>query len=200
MYVLVLQEFVKENYKDAVIEVIQQQDVFVETISTKSYDVVYYDISGRGSREVVVRELHSFRLQSPECSLLLIAQTEEYATVGYKVQAYDYIVPSEEKDGLISSFVRIMKGKYDNNNISYSIRMKGVWRELEVKDIVYMQTNDHHILFHMNNGQVYKKLANFNSLTPPIEGIKELFQCHKSYVVNGRYIKDTFATVPLDYT
>jgi hypothetical protein len=41
----------------------------------------------------------------------------------------------------------------------------------------------------MSNGQVYKKLANFNSLTPPIEGNRDLFQCHKSYVVNGRYIK-----------
>ena len=188
-YVLLLQEFVKENYKDVVIEVIQQPDVFVETVSMKSYDVVYYDISGRGSREAVVSELHSFRLQSPECSILLVAETEEYAAVGYKVYAYDYIVPSEEKDGLISSLVRIMKEKYDDN-IIYAIRMKGVWRKLELKDIVYMETNDHHVLFHMNNGQVYKKLANFNSLTPPIGGIKDLFQCHKSYVVNGRYIKD----------
>ena len=53
-----------------------------------------------------------------------------------------------------------------------------------------METNDHHVLFHMNNGQTYKKLANFNNLTPPIEGIQGVFQCHKSYVVNSRYIKD----------
>ena len=188
--VLALQEFIRENYEDAVVEVIQNKDTFAETVSAKSYDIVYYDISGRGSKEEVVQELQSFRVRFPECDILLIAETEEYAVSGYKVHAYDYIIPSEEKDGLISSFVRIMKEKYDNSNTIFSVRMKGVWRKLELKDIIYMETNDHHVLFHMNNGQIYKKLANFNNLTPPIEGIQELFQCHKSYVVNGRYIKD----------
>lgn len=187
---LQLQKFVKDNYKDIVIEVIRQQDVFMETVYMKSYDVVYYDISGRDSKEDVIRELQSFRVQSPECDIILVSETEEYAVAGYKVHAYDYIVSSDEEDGLISSFIRIMKEKYDDSNTIFSVRMKGVWRRLELKDIVYMETNDHYVLFHMNNGQVYKKLDSFNSLTPPIGGIKQLFQCHKSYVVNGRYIKD----------
>lgn len=188
--VLELQDFIKDNYEDIVVKIIQNQDVFTETVSAKSFDIVYYDISGRNSREEVLKELQSFRLQSPECDILLMAKNEEYAIVGYKVHAYDYIVFSEEKESMSSSFMRIMKEKYDRYNTIYSVRMKGVWRKLELKDIVYMETNNHHVLFHMSNGQVYKKLANFNSLTPSIGGIMDLFQCHKSYVINGRYIKD----------
>lgn len=187
--VLKLQNFVKENYEDVVIQKVQEQNIFTEMVSEKSYDVVMYDISGRKSREDISKELQSFQLQSPECDILLMAETEEYAIVGYKVHAYDYIVLSEE-DNLISSFVRVMRDKYNQYNPIYSVRMKGIWRRLKLKDIVYMETSNHHVIFHMNNGQVYKKLANFNNLTPSIEGIKELFQCHKSYVVNGRYIKD----------
>ena len=96
--VLALQEFIRENYEDAVVEVIQNKDTFAETVSAKSYDIVYYDISGRGSKEDVTEELQSFRLQSPECDILLMAETEEYAIVGYKVHAYDYIILSEEED------------------------------------------------------------------------------------------------------
>lgn len=188
--VLALQKFIEESYEYVVIEIIKNQDTFAENVSVKSYDIVYYDISGRSSKDEVIQELQSFRVRFPECDIVLMAETEQYAAAGYKVHAYDYIVPSEEKDGLTLSFVRIMKEKYNTNNTIYSVRMKGVWRKLELKDIVYMETNDHHVLFHMNNGQIYKKLANFNSLTPPIGGSKELFQCHKSYVVNGRYIKD----------
>ena len=180
--VLALQEFIKDSYEETVIDTIQEQGTFIETVSSKSYDIVYYDISGRNSKEDVNNELQSFRLFSPE--------TEEFSIVGYKVHAYDYIVLSEEKDGLLSSFVRIMREKYNDDNVSYSVRMKGVWRRLNVKEIVYMETNDHHVLFHMNNGQTYKTLANFKSLTPPIGGRKDLFQCHKSYVVNGRYVVD----------
>ena len=187
--VFALQEFIKESYEETVIDIIHNQDTFIDTVSSKSYDIVYYDISGRGSKEEASEELQSFRLQSPECDILLMAETEEYAIVGYKVHAYDYVVLSEE-DGLISSFIRIMKEKYDDDNTIYSVRMKGVWRRLRLKEIIYMETNDHHVLFHMNNGQTYKKLANFKSLTPPIGGSKDLFQCHKSYVVNGRYIVD----------
>ena len=188
--VLALQEFIKDSYEETVIDTIQEQGTFIETVSSKSYDIVYYDISGRNSKEDVNNELQSFRLFSPECDILLTAETEEFSIVGYKVHAYDYIVLSEEKDGLISSFVRIMREKYNDDNVSYSVRMKGVWRRLNVKEIVYMETNDHHVLFHMKNGQTYKKLANFKSLTPPIGGCKDLFQCHKSYVVNGRYVVD----------
>lgn len=188
--VFALQEFIKESYEETVIDIIHNQDTFIETVSSKSYDIVYYDISGRGSKEEVVQELQDFRVRFPECDILLIAETEEYAVVGYKVHAYDYIPSSQDKDEVISSFVRIIKEKYDDSKIVYSVRMKGVWRKLELKDIVYMETNDHHVLFHMNNGQTYKKLANFKSLTPPIGGSKDLFQCHKSYVINGRYIVD----------
>lgn len=184
-----LQKFIRENYEEVAIEIVQNQSTFTEKVSVKSYDVVYYDISERGSKEDVIRELEAFRLQSPECDILLMAETEEYAITGYRVHAYDYIVLSEKEEDLISSFVRIMREKYDRNSTIYSVRMKGVWRRLKLKDIVYMETNDHHVLFHMSNGQVYKKLANFNSLTPPVEGNRDLFQCHKSYVVNGRYIK-----------
>lgn len=188
--VFALQEFIKDSYEETVIDIIQKQDTFIETVSSKSYDIVYYDINGRGSGEDVISELETFRLHSPECDILLMADTEEYAIIGYKVHAYDYIILSEGEDCLIASFVRIMREKYNDDNTSYSVRMKGVWRRLKLKEIVYMETNDHHVLFHMNNGQTYKKLANFRSLIPPIEGSKDLFQCHKSYVVNGRYVVD----------
>ena len=185
-----LQKFIKENYDEVVIDTVEHQDTFTETVSEKFYNIVIYDISGRKTREDVIGELQSFRLQCPESDILLMAETEEYAVTGYKVHAYDYIVLSEDAEELISPFMRIMREKYNQCDIFYSVRMKGVWRRLKVKDIVYMETNDHHVVFHMNNGQSYKKLANFNNLTPTIEGIRDLFQCHKSYVVNGRYIKD----------
>ena len=187
--VLGLQRFVEDNYEEVVIEKIQDREMFTEEVSAKFYDIVIYDISGRKNKEDVIFELQSFRLQCPECDILLMAETEEYAITGYKVHAYDYIVLSEE-ESLVSSFVRVMKEKYDRYNTIYSVRMKGVWRRLKLKDIVYMETNDHHVIFHMSNGQSYKKLANFTNLTPSVKGIRDLFQCHKSYVINGRYIKD----------
>ena len=184
-----LQEFVKENYEEMVIEIVQDSDMFTEMISVKSYDIVFFDIQGRKEREEVSTELQSFRVRSPESDIILVSQSEEYAILGYAVHAYDYVVLSG-KEELVSSFIWIMREKYDCYDAIYSVRMKGVWRRLKLSDIVYMETNDHHVLFHMNNGQTYKKLANFNNLTPPIEGNKDLFQCHKSYVVNGRYIKN----------
>ena len=65
-----LQKFIKENYEEVVIEIVQNQSTFTEKVSVKSYDVVYYDISGRQSKEDVISELESFRLQSPECDIL----------------------------------------------------------------------------------------------------------------------------------
>lgn len=187
-FVYKLQEFVKENYEGITIETADTQDAFSELVSECSYDIIYYAL-GRGmKREDVISQLQDFRLQCPECDVLLLGETEEHAITGYRIQAYDYITFLQEKEGLIPSFMRIIKEKYGYTNTAYYVRIKGVWRKLESKDIVYMETNDHHVLFHMENGQVYKKLANFNSLNPPIESNGDLFQCHKSYVVNGRFL------------
>lgn len=183
-----LQEFVKENYDGITVETVDAPDIFAEMVSETSYDIVYYALNKGQSREDVLAQLKDFRLQYPECDVLLVGETEEHAIAGYSIHAYDYIALLQEKDGLIPSFVRIIKEKYGYKNTVYYVRVKGIWRRLESKDIVYMETNDHHVLFHMENGQVYKKLANFNSLTPPIESNSDFFRCHKSYVVNGRYI------------
>lgn len=183
-----LQEFVKENYEGIRVDTADTQEIFTEMVSECSYDVVYYAL-GRGKiREDVIEELQTFRLQCPECDVLLLGETEEHAITGYRIHAYDYIIFEQEKEGLLPSFVRMIKEKYNYINMVYYVRIKGIWRRLESEDIVYMETNNHHVLFHMENGQVYKKLANFHSLTPPIESNGDLFQCHKSYVVNGRYI------------
>ena len=189
-YAVGLQEYVNNNYEGSTVNIIQSREAFNESISSRFYDIVYYDISGRKTKEELIHELQDFRLQCPETDILLMADHEEFAIVGYKVHAYDYIVYSEEEEGLIPSFTRVVREKQDCSSIVYSVRMKGVWRKLELKDIIYMETNDHHVLFHMNSGQTYKKLANFNNLIPPIGGSKDLLQCHKSYVVNGRYVKD----------
>ena len=184
-----LQEYVKENYEDITVETADTQKAFAELVSERSYDVIYYTLGGGKTQKDVVTELHDLRLQCPECDVLLLGETEEYAIAGYSIHAYDYIPFLQQKEGLNSSFMRIIKEKYSYANTVYYVRIKGIWRKLKSSDIVYMETNNHHILFHMENGQVYKKLANFNSLTPSIESNGDLFQCHKSYVVNGRYIK-----------
>ena len=189
-YAVGLQEYVNNNYEGSTVNIIQSREAFNESISSRFYDIVYYDISGRKTKEELIHELQDFCLQCPETNILLMADHEEFAIVGYKVHAYDYIVYSEEEEGLIPSFTRVVREKQDCSSTVYSVRMKGVWRKLELKDIIYMETNDHHVLFHMNSGQIYKKLANFNNLTPPIGGSKDLLQCHKIYVVNGRYVKD----------
>lgn len=184
-----LQEFVNENYEDVILDVAETKDSFTRMVSEQFYEIVFYDIIKLKSREEVMEELQSFRLKCPESDVLLIAETEEHAITGYRIHAYDYIISSGKKEDLVSAFMGIMREKYSVSNTVYSVRMKGVWRKLELKNIVYLETNDHHVLFHMDNGQVFKKLANFNRLTPPIEANAELFQCHKSYVVNGRFIK-----------
>lgn len=189
-YIVGLQEYINKNYEGSTVSIVRDREAFNENIFSRFYDIVYYDISGRETKEGIIHELQDFRLQCPETNLLLTADSEEFAILGYKVHAYDYVVYSEEKEGLIPSFMRITREKQDCSSIVYSVRMKGIWRRLELKDIIYMETNDHHVLFHMNNGQIYKKLANFNNLTPPIARSKDLLQCHKSYVINGRYVRD----------
>ena len=63
------------------------------------------------------------------------------------------------------------------------------WTKLDIQHVCYLETFNHHIYFHTDDGKEFKRMGNFNDLHTELTCNPLLFRCHKSYVVNGLFVE-----------
>ena len=69
-----------------------------------------------------------------------------------------------------------------------SITTPGNIRFVEPDRIVYLESSNNYTSFHLNNGETYlmcKPLSYYEEMLT-----RRFFRCHRSYLVNGKYIKE----------
>lgn len=153
------------------------------------WDIVYYDTHGI-AEEKVKENLTDLRETFPECSIVIYCEDERFALFGYSVRAFSYVTEAADDQWMQKSFELIVKEKFDDMMSSFHVKIKGAWTKLDVKHICYMETFNHHIIFHMDNGKEYQRKGNFKDISTELICSPYLFQCHKSFVVNGMFISE----------
>ncbi|MBR5229596.1 MAG: LytTR family transcriptional regulator [Firmicutes bacterium] len=153
------------------------------------WDIVFYDTYGLAEEEVK-ENLIDLRETFPECNIVICCEDERYALFGYSVRAFDYVMDMADDNWMKKSFELIVKEKFSDMISSFHVKIKGAWTKLDIKHICYMETFNHHIIFHMDNGKEYQRTGNFKDLATELTCSPYLFQCHKSYVVNGLFISE----------
>ena len=158
------------------------------TIKTP-WDVVYYDTHG-AAEETVKENLEDLRETLPECSIVILCADERYALFGYSVRAFNYVTEPAEKNWMQGNLELIIKEKFSDMINSFHVKIKGVWTKLDIKHVCYLETFNHRIIFHMDNGKEYHRTGNFKDISTMLTCSPYLFQCHKSYVINGLFISE----------
>ena len=153
------------------------------------WDIVYYDTHGVADG-TVKENLTDLRETFPECSIVIYCEDERFALFGYSVRAFDYVMETADNHWMQKSFEHIVKEKFDDMISSFHVKIKGAWTKLDVKHICYLETFNHHIIFHMDDGSEYQRKGNFKDISTELVCSPYLFQCHKSFVVNGLFISE----------
>lgn len=153
------------------------------------WDIVYYDTHGI-AEEKVKENLIDLRGTFPECNIVIFCEDERFALFGYSVRAFDYVTEPADNQWMQKSFERIVKEKFNDMISSFHVKIKGAWTKLDVKHVCYLETFNHHIIFYMDNGKEYQRKGNFKDISTELICSPYLFQCHKSYVVNGLFISE----------
>ena len=149
------------------------------------YDIVFLDIKMPTMNGMDLAKY--IRKMDSNVSIIFVTNMVNYAINGYEVSADAFIVKPIQYGSFKIKLDRVVKKRSKIKNIPYvAVYENGLVKYVPISDIRYVQVVKHNIIYHLTDGDSEKRGSMKNEL--------ELFlgngfaQCHKSYLVNLRFV------------
>lgn len=147
------------------------------------YDIVVMDIQISGMDGLNIA--YEYRKLNPSGIIIFLTAHLEFATKGYLVNAFRYIDKMKMHDQLreaLESALRMLDNRYIETNIVKLGKMR-----LEIRDILYIETEKRNILIHTRKN----KYVSSNNITDMENMLLNygFYRCHRSFIVNLDAIK-----------
>lgn len=124
-----------------------------------------------------------------DCIIVLIADSPEYAILGYLVHAFDYIVKPLEKRRIVKTIQDAVSKCKCCCKKGIPVRIKGIESFLKCSNIVYIESVKHYIKIHTTSNDQYQVYGKLDDYEMKLMECKSYLRCHQSYLVNMDYIK-----------
>jgi two-component system, LytTR family, response regulator LytT len=177
-----LNEFQKDH------EVVIRANVFEDALSfldkyRSEYDLVLMDIDlPMINGMAAARKLRSL---DTVVTLVFITNLSQFAIEGYAVNALDYIVKPVSRYNFFSLLKKCMRLKSQKKDKMLTIHTQNGIARLNEKDIYYIETINHKIIFHTgsDNVEMWGSLRQIESM------ISDLFaRCNSCYLINLQFV------------
>lgn len=163
---------------------------FLESNKADKYDIVFLDVS---MDEIDGMETaRRIRELSDTVFLVFVSAFIVYSMEGYKVNASRYILKDDKTlDTAIEESLNAIIQKLCILKERYTFSFQEGKKEIDLSNIVYIESNLHKIIFHMNRSKktqysMYEKLDVIDATI----GQFGFCRIHKSYLVNMKYAED----------
>lgn len=148
------------------------------------FDIVLLDIEMPGTDGLsVASQLYR---KNRKTLLLFITSHREYSTKGYEFRAFRYVLKSEPDD-FVKRNIQDAINEYKNYDFNITVSYKGEYAKILSAQIIYIEAFGHTITIHTAD-KAYIAKNKFKDICKLLEE-HGFIQCHKSYIVNMRYIK-----------
>lgn len=157
--------------------------------SIAEYKVIFLDI--KMDRIDGIETAKRIREAAMDTYIVFVTAFIEYSLEGYKVEAIRYLLKDDEYlDKAIFECLDVIMQKEKYREIKYAFLFQEGEREVNLNDIVYIDSNLHKLTFHMERGSrkeytMYERLDKIDELLPETE----FCRIHKSYLVNLNHLE-----------
>lgn len=162
----------------------QYQTLFA-SLTDIPLDLLFFDMEGSDNPK---DELEKLIQVIPHCALILLCDDARYALFGYAVHARDYLTLPLHPEDMVDVLTRFLRESQEDYESYLPLKMNGIWSRLNMRHITYIESAGHSLIFHMNDGRSFKIISSFSYYDNLIKLNRDFFRCHKSYVVNMRYV------------
>ena len=178
----------KLTYEDKIeIYQLRKQGESLKNLS-KKYDIADSNI------KYLVRLIDQYGIEiakkirdiNPSVILIFLTSFPEYALSGYKVKAFDYLVKPLSYLQLENVLDQAISELKSNEKHFLIIKDSGNIFKIEFSEIVYIETYNRNILFHLTSES---EITGHESLKAYENKLDERFyRCHTGYIVNMAYV------------
>lgn len=182
-----LEEFNETAYLDLILRSYGEYAELSASLTDLPLDILFYDTErDPDPKEALQRIMHTI----PNCCLILICDDARHALMGYSVKATDYLLTPLDEEDLIATLARFLRQRMESREHYLPVKINGVWSRLNMRHITYLESAGHSLIFHVNDGRTFRCIAHYRDYEGLLEMNPDFFRCHKSYVVNMRYVAD----------
>jgi DNA-binding LytR/AlgR family response regulator len=124
-----------------------------------------------------------------ELKIIFLSSSKEHYQQAYEVFAFNYIVKPFDRERLYAVLSRALNELRKESGYKLGIRYKGTVYHTDCRDILYIESRDKLLLFHLADEavlQCYGKLDEILGELPE----KFFFRCHQSFLVNLSYVTE----------
>jgi len=147
------------------------------------FDFLFLDIQMKALDGV--QAAAEIRKKNKHAIIFFVSGFTQYVTSAFSLNAFQFLVKPVRKDSFDREFQRAIR-KHMTAHHKYLIESNSRTVALEIKDIIYLEISNHHIVVHTDKGE-YVKAGKLNeeekSLVP-----YGFVRTHNSFLVNMAYI------------
>lgn len=182
-----VEEFNESACLDLELRSYDTYDALMQGVSNLPLDVLFYDTEQSKDAE---QELLRLVQTVPNCRLVLLSDSERHAVFGYALRAVGYLTTPLDKEEFLSQLVYLIREQIQRKEQFLPLKVNGVWSQIDMNFITFVESAGHNLLFHLLGGRTFKALSAFKDYQRLLDLNPDFFRCHKSYMVNMRYVKD----------
>lgn len=165
------------------------EDLLRDAEKLQTYDIIFLDMEMK--EQIGIEVAFSIRQICTEVYIIFVTAYVAYMREGYYVNAWRYILKDggELKFGIEESLRSIIRNE-QKKDFSHIFDFVEESRKLDVRNIIYIESNLHYLTFHVDEGEevLYKMYGRLDVVEQGLPG--EYFcRTHKSYLVNAKYIR-----------
>jgi len=160
------------------------EEMLFEHEKSYPFDMILLDIQMNQMNGIeLAKKIRSF---DQEVFIAFVSGIADYVFEGYLVQAIRYILKpiDEQKIFEILNFVEMNKKSEDKYII---INIPGEKKKINHKDIIFMESVGHYVIFHLEK-EVYECKYNISDLLNDLSQ-SSFIRTHRSYIVNLKHIE-----------
>lgn len=152
---------------------------------TACYDIILMDIvmpmmDGMEAAEMI-------RERDSEAVIIFITNTPQYAMKGYLVDALDYVLKPISYYAFSQRIDRALARMQRRSRTYISIPFKGGVKKLDVSQIIYVEVQDHALMYH-TTGEEFASRGTLSDLERELNP-DQFFRCSKFCLVNLEYVE-----------
>jgi len=152
-----------------------------------SIDILFLDIYMPGIDGIKIAQ--RIRSERKDIRIIFVSQSKDHYPQAYEVFAFNYILKPFDRKRLYDILDRAIDELRKENNRKIHFSFKSTVYNVDHRDIVYIESRDKLIMFHMVCGttlQCYSKLDEVEKQLPE----QFFIRCHQSFIVNTYYITE----------
>lgn len=160
-------------------------DEFLE--SDLSIDLLFLDIYMPGIDGI--KTAQEIRARYKDIKIIFLSSSKDHYPQAYELFAFNYLVKPFNRERLYAVLSRALEELRKESAYKISIQYKGTAHSVDCRDILYIESRDKLLLFHLADSsalQCYGKLDEVLNELPE----RSFFRCHQSFVVNLSHVTE----------